>query len=154
VARTGKRQWTATGVVSIAFGLVVAGCSSVSPSQYVSPRVTGRVVDADTHQPIQGAQVRRADAAPRARSDATAHGGAGLDDANAVRTDGEGRFVIPSARVLGPFGSAGWYSVAISFERSGYSSVVNTYTLGNSTNTPAGEPWVDAGDVLLPKAGR
>jgi hypothetical protein len=140
------------GVVLIAFGAAVAGCSSVSPSQYVSPRVTGRVVDADTHQPIQGAQVRRADSTSRARSDATSHGGAALDDSTAARTDGEGQFLIPSARVLGPFGSAGWYSVTLSFERSGYGSVVNTYTLGNSTNTASGEPWVDAGDVLLPKA--
>src|SRR5262245_30815913 len=104
------RAWTLrTSLALVWLGLI--GCSSVSPARYSSPRVTGRVLDTESREPIAGAQVRRVDATRSTRPDALAHGATALDDDSVARTDGQGRFIMPSVRVLGPFGTAGWYSV-------------------------------------------
>jgi hypothetical protein len=131
----------------------LAGCASVSPSQYVSPRVAGRVLDLETRQPIKDAQVRRVSEEANTARD-TASGGRLLEQASAVRTGVDGRFMMKSVRTLALFGNVGWYSVTLAFERAGYESVARTYTLANSTNAPSGEPIVQAGDILLPQLAK
>ena len=133
---------------------IVAGCAAVSPSQYVSPRVIGRVLDSETRQPIQDAQVRRVSAEGTTRTMDAPSGGHLLEQASAVRTGADGRFIMKSVRTLAVFGNFGWYSVTLAFERAGYESVARTYTLANSTNAPSGEPIVQTGDVLLPQLAR
>jgi hypothetical protein len=113
---------------------VSSGCSSVSPSKYDAPRVVGRVLDRQTHAPIKNVQVRRVDL---------------MQQDYIVRTGADGAFVLRSERYLSVLGGHGWYSVTLSFERDGYTSAVQTYTLTNSTNLASGEPLVQAGDVLL-----
>jgi hypothetical protein len=142
------------GVIALALAALAIGCSTVSPSQYVSPKITGQVLDAETRQPIKGAQIRPANSDGRVRPDAISSGGHLLETAAAVRSDREGRFTMPSVRVLGPLGSTGWYSVTLAFERSGYESLVKTFSLKDSTNTASGEPWIDAGQVSLPRLTR
>jgi len=137
-------------VLSLAGLGLLLSCSSFSPSQYVSPRINGRVVDMETGQPMKDVQVRRLHGDDKARPQDAA-GGRLVETADAVRTGKDGRFTVPSVRTLGPLGGPGWYSVSLNFVRSGYQSVVRSYTLSGSTNTTTGEPVIQAGDVSLPR---
>ena len=65
-------------------------------------------------------------------------------------TDRDGRFTLETERALTPFRGAGWFSVQLLFERSGYERFRTNYSsLNVSTNSPKGEPLLDAGDILL-----
>ena len=130
-------------------GCLLSGCASVSPSQYNSPRVIGRVIDGETRQPLKNVQIRRltADANPKPLD--APHGADSLKESYVVRTDAKGAFNVKSERSLSLFGSGGWYSVTLAFERSGYAPLLKTYSLVNSTNAPSGEPRVQAGDIEL-----
>jgi hypothetical protein len=129
----------------------LVGCKSGRFSEYVSPRVTGRVLDADTRQPLADARVRRALPDRPPDMDGRAHGGQLLERTPAVRTDQEGRFVLESVSSVALFKGDpdAWYSVTLSFEHDGYRRFQTNYTLGNATNLPSGEPCVMAGDILL-----
>jgi hypothetical protein len=148
-----QRTRAASLVLAVALW-IGPGCASVSPSRYVAPRVTGRVLDMENQQPLKDAQVKRVSSDPNTRSLEAPKGGNLLGATSSVRTGADGTFVIGSARTLSVLGNAGWYSVTLTFERAGYESVIRTYTLAQSTNTPSGEPWVEAGDVLLPRLAR
>jgi len=139
----------AAGMMAAAWMGVLGGCSSVSPSHYVFPRVTGRVLDMESRQPIKDAQVRRVTGDGNARPSSESGGGRLVESASAVRTGADGAFVLKSGRIFGPLGSSGWYSVTLAFDRSGYQTVVRSYTLADSTNAPSGEPKVEAGEILL-----
>jgi len=53
----------------------VMGCKTSSPSQIVSPRIIGRVVEAQSHQPIKDAKVRRVNEDQDRRSPDVQRGG-------------------------------------------------------------------------------
>jgi hypothetical protein len=133
---------------------VLAGCQSTSPSQYSSPRVEGRVLNAQTHQPIDGVTVRRIDPSANVATDQAPKGGQVMQQAPAVRTTRDGAFVLASERNLQLFRRSGWYSVTLSFEHYEFLSFTTNYTLANATNTPSGEPLVKAGDILLAPLSR
>lgn len=134
------------GILMLVFA--ATGCQTSSPSQYISPRITGRVVDAQTQKPIAGVQVRRL--APEALDGVEViKGGQILDRLPAVRTDGEGSFVLVSERNLALFQHLGWYSVSLAFSHPNYIPLSTEFTLANATNTPTGEPLVQAGDIRL-----
>jgi hypothetical protein len=129
-------------------GLAIVGCQSAAPSRYSSPRITGRVLDARTQQPIQGVQVRRV--TPQdPNADQTVKGGQSLAKSPAVRTDSDGNFVLDSERILTLFSRLGWYSVSVAFTHPNYERLTTEYTLLNATNTPSGEPLVQAGEIRL-----
>jgi len=150
-ASNAKRQASAAAqalaIVILAIGM--AGCKSSSPSQYISPRITGRVLDAKTQQPIEGVQVRRL--VPNQEPDVAQviKGGERLDQSPAVRTGRDGEFVLASEKNLALFQRLSWYSVNVTFVHSGYERLTTEYTLVNATNTPTGEPLVPAGDIRL-----
>ena len=129
--------------------LLLAGCQSQSDSQYVSPRVTGRVLDAQTHQPVPDVRVRRVSANESLRELDAPKGGQMMEQAPAARTGADGAFVLDSVTDLSFFRKLGWYSVTLSFEHPHYERFVTTYTLKDATNTTSGEPWVKAKDILL-----
>jgi len=137
----------------MALALLAAGfltaCKSHSPSQYISPRVTGRVIDARTHQPIEGVYVRRITGEQRYRSMEPMKGAQQIQLPAPIRTREDGTFVVDSTQALAFFRTVGWYSVTLSYEHSGYQSFEASYSLSQSTNTPSGEPWVNAGDIPL-----
>ena len=130
---------------------VLTGCQSATPSRYSSPRITGRVLDAQTQQPIQGVQVRRL--TPQDPNvDQAIKGGQHLEKSSAVRTGSGGGFVLASQKNLSLFSRLGWYSVSLAFTHPNYERLTTEYTLVNATNTPSGEPLVRAGDIgLQPK---
>ena len=129
--------------------VALAGCQTHSPSQYVAPRVTGRVLDQQTHQPIADVRVRRSGADNASPTRDTPKGGELMEQAAAVHTKADGTFRLQSVRSLAPFRNVGWYSMSLSFEHPGYERLGTNYTLANATNTLKGEPVVNTGDLLL-----
>jgi hypothetical protein len=72
-----------------------------------------------------------------------------------VRTDGDGSFTLDTERVLTPFRGMNWFSVQLLFEGAGYERFRTNYSrLNLSTYTPAGEPLLNTGDILLHPAGK
>jgi hypothetical protein len=146
--RDGKEQpWLLPGILAVA--LAFGGCQSMSPSQYVSPRVEGRVVDAQTHQPVQGVNVRWVAPGQDPDADEAPRGGQAMEQTPQVRTGRDGAFALASERDLELFRRWSWYSVTLSFEHAGYVSFRTNYTPANATTTPKGEPLVKTGDVHL-----
>lgn len=135
------------GFVFVAVGL--SGCRTRSPSRYISPRVTGRVLDRETLQPLHGVRVRRVTSDTGVRPLDAPKGGQTLEKKPAVRTRADGTFDLASERSLSFLQRGGWYSVSLAFEHAGYERFVADYTLADATQTAKGEPWVNAGDILL-----
>jgi hypothetical protein len=130
--------------------VVLAGCKSMPFSPFVSPRVTGRVLAADTRRPLADVAVKTGAEATGYHSGMPAKGGELLMAEAPVVTDRDGRFTLATERALTPFRGAGWFSVQLLFERSGYERFRTNYSsLNVSTNSPKGEPLLDAGDILL-----
>jgi hypothetical protein len=141
------------GLIMLAFA--VAGCKSTSPSQYISPRVEGRVVDSQSHSPIQGVRVHRVVAGGGQPATEPTHGAEMMEHAPVeVTTDADGSFVIDSQRDIALFKKINWYSVSIGFEHPSYQPLTETYTSSNALTTASGEPVVKAGDVLLVPVSR
>lgn len=135
--------------------LAVAGCKSRQISPYVSPRVTGRVLAADTQQPLADVQVTRQESTDRGDGSVQpGKGGATLMNAPVVvRTDRDGRFVMDAERVLAPLWGASWFSVDLVFQCPGYQRFATNYNLLNlSTNSVEGQHALSAGDILLQPA--
>jgi hypothetical protein len=133
----------------------LAGCKSNSPSQYISPRVEGRVVDGQSHVPIQGVQVRRVTGDDSHAATGPQKGGQLMEGAPVVVTTGkDGTFILDSEHDLAFLRKLGWYSVSIAFEDPAYAPFTATYTMSNAVNTATGEPVVKAGDILLAPRSR
>jgi hypothetical protein len=128
---------------------VLAGCKSTSPSQYISPRVEGRVLDTQTHQPLEGVKVRRVIPDQSQTVAEVRKGGQIMEQTPAIRSRNDGTFALDSERGLEFLRRSSWISVTITFEQTGYESFTTNYSLVHATNTPSGEPLVKAGDILL-----
>jgi len=147
VALRMKHQLFALSLVLVCASV---GCKTHSPSQYVSPQVTGRVVDAETKQPLAEVKVQRVKPGQAHRPDPTLKGGQIMQDAPVVVvTDAEGRFVVDSESTLVLFRKINWHSVSLSFQREGYGQLTTNFTPANATELPNGEPEVKAGDILM-----
>jgi hypothetical protein len=127
----------------------LVGCKSYSPSQYVSPRVTGRVLDARTRAPLPDVTVRRIDSDGGERNFTPQHGGEMMMQSPGVRSRPDGTFVLEAVRDLSPLHHIHWYSVSLSFERSGYDRLLTNYSRTSAISTPDGAPLITAGDILL-----
>jgi hypothetical protein len=128
-------------------GVAIAGGGCKSPSQYISPRVEGRVVDSKTRKPIADAEVRRV--VNEIKDPDPQRGAEALDATVPAITDEQGNFVVQSRTALAFLRRLHWYTITLSFAHSGYERLKQTYTFSNATNSPAGEPIVRAGDILL-----
>jgi hypothetical protein len=148
-----SRQALAGWFLGAGAAFILAGCASVSPLQYDSPRVIGQVLDMETGRPIRYVKVRRLLSADAKSLDAP-HAAGGMNQDTVVRTGADGKFSVKSRRSLSLPGQMGGYSISLAFERDGYLSVTRTYTLKDATEAPSGEPIVHAGAVLLPKAAK
>ncbi len=137
--------------LSLALVLLLLGCKSTPLGPYVSPRVTGQVLAADTDQPLAGVTVARSPVDPRRLSQAK---GAELLMLKApVRTDANGRFDLASERVLSIVRGAGWNIVSLSFEHAGYRRFQTNCPTSSVTNWDSGEPVLQVGRVLLQPGG-
>jgi hypothetical protein len=130
--------------------LTLAGCKSRPLSVTVSPRLTGRVLAADTGQPIADVKVRNIDNTEDFNRTSPPKGAERMLAKRIAYTDHDGRFVLETERVLAPFGGAGWLAVRLSFERAGYERFLTNYSYLNlSTNSAGGGPGLSAGNILL-----
>ena len=135
--------------------LALLGCESMPFSPLISPRVTGRILAADTGQPLADVVVKSGAQARGYRGAMPPKGGELLMAKAPVRTDADGRFTLDTERVLTPFRGTDWFSVQLLFERAGYERFRTNYSrLNLSTNTAGGEPLLNAGDILLHPAAR
>ncbi len=135
--------------------LALAGCKGMSLSPFVSPRVTGRVLSADTGAPLADVKVTSLGHVGESSRTLPPKGGELLMSEYPVCTDHDGRFVLEAVRALTPFRGARWFSVRLCFERAGYQRLQASYSSANlSTNSPKGEPLLDAGNILLQPARR
>jgi len=143
------------GTAWLLMALALAGCQSGTGSYYVSPQVTGRVVAADTRQPLADATVRRVMPVQSAGEDTPPKGAELLMQPAGVRTDADGRFVLEAERVVAVFRRVGWYSVTVSFTCPGYGIWQTNFTVAEvKARTSEGAPWVIAGDILLQPKSR
>jgi len=132
----------------MAMVFLLASCQSQKISQYVAPRITGRVLDGQSQQPLANVQIRKVSGQQRWTADDSMSAGQAMQR-NVERTAGDGTFELASQRDLAFLRKTGWYSVTLSFSRNGYQDLSVTYSLTNSTQTVSGEPWIQTGDVLL-----
>ena len=147
----GRRTTTALLVTVLglcSLGLAAAGCKSVVGSTYVSPRVTGRVLSAQTHQPIYNVRVKRVNPSSSRNFDDPPKGGQWLEVAG-TWTDKQGGFVLDAEKDLTIIRHQVWYSVTVAFQKQGYVTLRTNFTLKSATNSPSGVPVVNAGDILL-----
>jgi hypothetical protein len=139
------------GLAALAF----AGCKSHPLSLTISPRVTGRVVAADTGKPLADVKIRSGEQAEALYSTSPPKGGQRLMAKAPVETDSDGRFVLDTQRALTPFRGSGWFSVQLSFEHAGYDRFLTNYSYLNlGTNTLNGESVLDAGNIRLQPSGK
>ena len=132
--------------------VVLSGCQSGKLTHYTSPEVIGRVLAADTHQPLAHADVARVEPANFSEywSFGSPKGGTLMMQPIGARTDADGRFRLNSKSVFAMFMKPGWSSVSINYSHAGYESFQTNYTGTNVTSqTAAGAPVVDVGDILL-----
>jgi hypothetical protein len=139
------------GVFLCAF--ILAGCKELAWGPYVSPRVAGRVLAADTRQPLAGVKVTRGRPEPPLRAGWAPHGGELLVRKLPISTGPNGQFVMESERVLTLVRWGGWSSVHLNFDRAGYLRLQTNFPISSLTvtNAPDGVPLLDAGQVLLQK---
>jgi hypothetical protein len=137
--------WTFT----LALAAGTTSCRSIS--QYVSPRVTGRVVDEQTGQPIKGVYVQRSSEAPRSTD--PPKGGEQLMQPAAVSTGADGHFEMKSVRSLSLISRFEWFSVSLSFTHPKYERLTKRFQSGGTTNRSA-EPLIETGDIVLKPSSR
>jgi vancomycin permeability regulator SanA len=148
-ARQSRASQVPTSSMMLVLGFVLlAGCKSVS--QYVSPRIEGRVLDAQSQKPIKDVLVARYNANEEYNLHNPPKGSQLMEQSTGVRTDGAGLFRLDSLRDVALFRHLKWYSVTLSFQRAAYRPLMATYTVADATNSvTAGEPFVRTGDILL-----
>jgi hypothetical protein len=129
--------------------LLLAGCQSGGFTRNVSPQVSGRVLAADTHQPLAGVNVARV-VPQNFEAFGPPKGGQVLMQPGGVRTDADGRFLLAGESVFALFPQRGWWSAPVSFSCSGYESLQRNFTGTNVlSQSDDGESTINAGDILL-----
>jgi hypothetical protein len=129
---------------------MVAGCSSTSGMHdaYVFPKVEGRVVNAETKEPINGVIVLRKHWSGAADVDEYVSAGEIQMQDVRIYTNDKGEFVVPSQRSLEVGGDQSWFSVTLKFMHTDYHMYSTNYL--NRSGPPTGnEPLVQAGDIEL-----
>jgi hypothetical protein len=149
-----KRARSAGRAVGVALGLcatlgVGLGCKSRSATHYNSPRVTGRVLDATTHQPIAGVRIQRLVPNENAGSLDQVKGGQILERPQPIRSNADGTFEMASQKSLTLWSQFAWFTVEISFAHSDYDKFTTNYTPADAVMLPTGESVIQAGDIQL-----
>lgn len=133
--------------------LVGAGCGSLTgPNQeYLAPALTGRVLDADTSQPLAGVRVSRQAGNPPPKDPFPEKGGVLILTPSPAVTDAQGRFYLPakkSAHLI--FTPATPMMTTLVAKREDYVTLRTNLDLVviKPVKTPHG-PEINAGDLRL-----
>jgi hypothetical protein len=130
--------------------LLLTGCHGWSVSQCVSPRVTGRVVDSETRQPLERVEVQRAVTRSRQAGNPPPKGAQLMQDApRIVLTSADGTFTLDAVYSVAAFRVLSWSSVDVQFRCPGYLTLTTNLISSADTSDSGGEPYVKAGDILL-----
>src|SRR5690349_15866744 len=102
VSKSSSECWQSVrGITALLCGLSIASCALTgckSVSKCVSPRVEGRVIDANSHQPIKDVVVKRLSANEDYNIKDPSKGGEIMERAQGVHTSEAGEFVLESVR--------------------------------------------------------
>lgn len=127
--------------------LILTGCQPFMLQGYVSPRVVGRVTDAETGAPLAQASVRRV-TGREVHSNFPPKGGELLLDRDETRTDSEGRFRLRSERVA--LGFSAPLSARLVVRAARYDSLRAEFGSTNITfPDPKGPPVLNTGDLRM-----
>jgi len=130
----------------------MVGCESgpILHQGYVSPRITGRVLDANTRQPIAKASVLKVNPRQASQTDRDQKGAEWMIAPTPSLTDEQGRFTLGSQKDLTVFRHANLYSVSVTVTHPQYVQFVTNFTLTNMKRKEEKGPLeVEAGDLLL-----
>jgi hypothetical protein len=132
----------------LALALFLSGCKGWSLSQCVSPRVTGRVLDSETRQPLERVEVHRV-IQSRPSNNTPPKGGQELQNApRIVLTSADGSFKLDAIYSVAAFQVYSWSSVDVQVRYAGYLTLTTNFAAAVVTDS-GGEPCVNAGDILL-----
>jgi len=136
-------------VAAFAVALFLTGCTGWSLSQCVSPRVTGRVLDNETRQPLAGVEVQRV-IQQRPSNNTPPKGGQQMQNApRVVRTGTDGSFTLDAIYSVAAFQVFSWGSVDVQFRSAGYLAFTTNFADAVEFSDSGGAPYVNAGDILL-----
>jgi hypothetical protein len=134
----------------LALVLFLGGCQGWSVSQCVSPRVTGRVVDSETRQPLENVEVQRVAARTRQAGSSPPKGGQLMQDVpRIVLTSADGSFSLDAIYSVAVFRVLSWSSVDVQFRFPGYLALTTNFTPSVVSFSPDGGPLVNTGVILL-----
>jgi hypothetical protein len=126
------------------------GCQWVGFNSHVTPQVSGRVLDAETHQPLAGVKVLRVMHGRVVNPAGPEHGAELMQQSRPVATDPRGAFVFQSRSYFTFLNEANGWSLKLSFQHAGYAArQTNLSTADVKTNLLDGTPLVEVGDILL-----
>ena len=111
--------------------------------------MTGRVLDAQTRQPVKGVAVRRIVPDYEAGTLDPVRGGEALQKLPTLHTAADGTFDLASQKSVAFFRELGWFSIELSFSHSGYETLTTNYTRSKASASASGEPIIDAGEISL-----
>jgi len=129
--------------------VMLSGCKAHSPSHYVSPRVIGRVLDAETRQPLGGVQIKRVLPNYESGTMEQVRGAEILARPQPLRTSADGTFDLDSEKSVSFLRQIAWFTAEISFASRGYETFSTNYTPANAIFLPSGEAVIHAGDIPL-----
>ena len=134
-------------MVSLLLAFMVVGCKSRPLGPYVSPRITGQVLAADSCQPLKGVKVMRL--TNQASKSPPLKGGELMILKVPIQTGVDGRFVLSSERVLSIIRKPDWNVVSLAFNRAGYLPFQTNCLIEFGTNSIQGSPTLDVGQIFL-----
>lgn len=136
-------------VIALAL-LLLCGCQWVGFTDRATPQICGRVLSAETQQPLTGVQVLPVLPGQPSIDDSSEKGAQRLLRGRPVTTDAEGRFTFPSRDYITLFKGGSWWSLKLSFQAYRYATLQTNFSGANVHHrTTNGIPQVDAGDIFL-----
>jgi len=132
--------------------LTLTGCQSERWGPYSRPRISGRILAADTQKPVIGATVSRTGHQQTNKTDSPPKGCELMIRKVPNRTDDNGDFVLHGERILSIYRGSGWSQVQLWIEKPGYVTVQTNLSTSLATNLPGGEPTLELGHILLQPA--
>lgn len=135
--------------------LALSGCHSVVFSDYTTPAILGRVLAADTRQPLAGVKVIRVQPGQSAFAGNSAKGAELMQQPRPEITGADGGFVLTGREYFSVFNWSSRWSGWVAFSAAGYAAFQTNYTTADIvSNSSPGTPLVQAGDILLQPLAR
>ena len=130
--------------------LLLCGCQSFRMQDYVSPRITGVVLDAETGDPVPNVTVRKVSGDQSLQPESPPKGGEQMLSGDQVQTDKDGRFAMAARKDVLTFSSGSAFAVRLQFQHSRYESFRTNYSgKGITVAGPKRPPELNTGEILL-----